>query len=174
MSKKRKAKTELSLDRSQTSAFLRALAESIDSGSTSVEGYDLDLRDYYKLKLSLKPLPESWEVKVKVSKTEAQEEEEDVQAEKYKQLKKRMEKYFKELEENLGQDEMPSREIVSVFLRDSESMVEYPGKGDAFYQDFKQDCSAFQEAFENEDLPQLKETVSRLAVLRDSCHERHK
>jgi len=174
MSKKRKAKTELSLDRSQTSAFLRSLADSIDSGSSSVAGYDIDLSDYYKLKLSLKPLPESWEVKVKVSKTEAQEEEEAGQAEKYKQLKKRMEKYFKELEENLEQEEMPSREIVSVFLRDAEAMVEHPGKGEPFYDAFRQACAAFQEAFDGENLPMLKERLGQLAALRDRCHERHK
>jgi XXXCH domain-containing protein len=174
MSKKRKAKTELNLDRSQTSAFLRTLADSIDSGSTWLEGYDVDLSDYYKLKLSLKPLPESWQVKLKVSKTEAQEEEEAGQAEKYKQLKKRMEKYFKELEENLEQEEMASREIVSVFLRDAESMVAHPGKGEAFYDEFRQACSAFQEAFDGEDLSRLKERLGQLAALRDRCHERHK
>jgi XXXCH domain-containing protein len=177
-----KKKTELSLDSRQAAELLRALADSLEKGEQFVEGYDIDLSSYEKIKVSLRSFQDSMFVKVKVKKPEASEEleEEEMEAarnkEDYKKLKKRMKTYFKELQDSLDKGQFPSREIVSVFLRDSETMLTFTGKGrgEEHYEEYRAACRDFQQAFESEDMGAIRNSFRQLDELQERCHSKYK
>jgi XXXCH domain-containing protein len=168
----RKNKTHLNVDQEEAADFFAKLAESIREDKEFVPEYDIPLRNYRKIKASLKKKPEAYHLEVKVV-SEDQEEPEDEDL-NYKKLKKRMEAYFEEMANSLQEDYLPSREIVYVFLTDSKTMTSYSGYGDEYYEEFLQLCESLRMAFEEEDLQAMKEHHSRLIQLSDDCHARHK
>lgn len=177
---KRDRKAEMNLDTRQAADLLRALADSLEKGERSVAGHDLDLSNFEKIKVSLRSFQDSMFVKVKVKKPEGPEEleEEEMEAarkkEDYKKIKKRMKTYFKELQENMDKGYFPSREIVSVFLRDSETMLTFTGKGEEHYEEYRAACRDFQQAFESEDTYAIRQSFKRLNDLQERCHSRYK
>jgi len=94
--------------------------------------------------------------------------------EKYSSLKKRMQKYFKALRESVANGAMPSREIVAVFLEDSEKMVEYQGYGDEFYPEYVMVCAKLREAVDADDLQLVASVVEELAQAKKRCHDVYK
>ena len=173
-----KQKTEMSLTKDQASDFLRKLADSFETGEDTVYDYGINLKNYGKLKLSIKPKYDQVKLKLDLKKYMQEEDDEEYQEmkgrEKYKHLKKRMESYFKEINESLSNGTFPSGEIVSVFLKDSESMCTYKGGGEEFYAEYQQACSQLQEAYDNEDLSLFREKVNYINDLKDRCHARYK
>jgi len=168
----RKNKTHLHVDQEEAADFFAKLAESIREDRESVPEYDIPLRNYRKIKASLKKKPEAYHLEVKVI-SEDQEEPEDEDL-NYKKLKKRMEAYFEEMAHSLQEEYLPSREIVYVFLTDSKTMTSFGGYGDEYYEEFLQACESLRMAFEEEDLQAMKEHHNRLVQLRNDCHGRHK
>ncbi len=175
-----KQKMEMSLSKKQTCDFLRKLADSLEAGEDTVPDYDVDLKNYGKLKLSLKPKYEQIKLKVDLKKYIQEEDEETEEyeemkgKEKYKKLKKRMESYFKEINESLSNGYFPSKEIVSVFLKDSETMCTYEGKGDEFYQEYKKACANLQETIEKEDLQAFRGVFEQVSDIKERCHAKFK
>jgi XXXCH domain-containing protein len=85
-----------------------------------------------------------------------------------------MQVYFKALRESVAAGVMPSREIVSVFLSDSEKMLSYPGYGDEFYADYAQLCLRLREVVDAEDLTGTGDVIKALAEAKKNCHARYK
>ncbi len=168
----RRNKTHLNVDQEEAADFFSKLAESIREDKDFVPEYDIPLRNYRKIKASLKKKPEAYYLEVKViSEDQEEPEDEDIN---YKKLKKRMEAYFEEMAHSLQEEHLPSREIVYVFLTDSKTMTSYSGYGDEYYEDFLQLCERLRMAFEEEDLQAMREYHSQLVQLREDCHARHK
>ena len=168
----KKNKTHLNVDQQEAADFFSKLAESIREDQDFVSDYDIPLRNYRKIKASLKKKPENYHLEVKVV-SEDQEETEDEDL-SYKKLKKRMEAYFEEMGNSLQEDYFPSREIVYVFLTDSKTMTSFGGYGDEYYEEFLQTCENLRMAFEDKDLQAMKSHHNRLVELKDACHHRHK
>lgn len=171
-----KKRYEMSMSKDQAAHFLRSVADCVENGQTRIEDYDIDLSDFSKLKMSLKKFSDLMNVKLKIKfvSSENVEHDDDLEEEKYSKLKKRMEVYFVDLLKSVNDNQMPSREIVSVFLQDSESMISYPGYGDEYYEEYQQACQAFEQAYGQEDLPRLKECVNTLNTLKSRCHDTYK
>jgi XXXCH domain-containing protein len=166
----------MSMSKDQAAHFLRTVADCIENGKPVIEGYDIDLSDFQKLKMSLKKISDLMNVKLKLKlvSPEDTQEDDEFEEEKYSKLKKRMEVYFKDLLKSLQDNQIPSREIVSVFLRDSEQMTGYPGYGDEYYQEYRRACQDFEKVYEREDLAGLKECADTLNTLKSRCHDKYK
>jgi len=171
-----KKRYEMSMSKDQAAHFLRTVADCIENGKPVIEEYDIDLSDFLKLKMSLKRISDLMNVKLKLKFVSQGDEEGDVEfeEEKYSKLKKRMEVYFKDLLKSLQAGQVPSREIVSVFLSDSEQMTGYTGYGDEHYQEYRQACRDFEQAYEQEDLVGLKACADTLNTLKNRCHDKYK
>lgn len=172
-----KRKFEMNLTKEQSSEFLRKVADSIEQKSEIIEDYGIDLKNYGKLKLSIKPKFDQMKLKVSLKKYFEEEEDEEYKEikgrEEYKYFKKRMKSYFQEIKESLDQNVFPSSEIVSVFLKDSETMRTYQ-VADEYYQDYMEACSKLSEAYQQEDFKQLQEQFNNLNEIKDACHLKYK
>jgi XXXCH domain-containing protein len=174
-----KKRYDFDFDKHEVSDFLRALATSIDNDQRQVEGYDVHLPNYHKLKITVKHGEDNLRLKLKLKHYETAEEEDEEYSEmrgreKYKNLKKRMKAYYKELGDSVQAGDFPSREIVSVFLKDSESMITYDDMGDEFYEDYRLACQEFGQAFEAEDFDRFARAFEQVAALKDRCHGKYK
>lgn len=177
MSSKRKYNWRFS--RAEAAGLLRRLADTLEDGSDEVDGYDVSLAELIKFKIKI-DLSENDFMEVKFSGKGAKVCEGDgvcgscETCEKYSSLKKRMQVYFKALRESVAAGLMPSREIVSVFLSDSEKMVSYQGYGDEFYPEYTAICQRLREAVDAEDIAAATAVVGELAQAKKSCHTRYK
>lgn len=175
MNAKRRYVFEMS--KKELGTFLRSLAKILENDDASqAADLGLDLSNMRKLKFSAKTWPDDpLQVKIKITpwKTEDSEEEES-EEDAYARLKKRMKAYYKELHANLQANQQPSREIVSVFLKDCFRMTEFQGYGDEYYPIFTKACHEFQEAFDQEELKGMQRAFDRIESLKDRCHERYK
>lgn len=174
MNEKRRYAYELT--KKELGHFLRSLAESMENDSPMVQDFGIDLSNIRKMKISAKSWPEEpFVVKVKITPWQAQDTEDDEGEEvNYTRLKKRMKVYYKELQTNLEANQHPSREIVSVFLKDCERMTEFQGYGDEYYKAFMLACRDFQQAFDTEELGDMQRAYERIESLKDRCHDRYK
>jgi len=174
MNEKRRYVFELS--KTELTKLLRSLAGSLEDDSPQVPDFGVDLSNIRKLKISTKTWPEEpFQVKVKVTPWQARETEDDEGEEaSYSRLKKRMKAYYKELQANVQNNQYPSREIVSVFLKDCQRMTEFSSYGDEYYQIFLQACRDFQKAFDTEELKDMQLAFERIETLKDQCHDRYK
>lgn len=177
MAPKRKHNWQLS--RSEAADLLRKLADTLEDGSDSVEPYGISLAELIKFKIKIDMgVDDALEVKFtgkgpKVCGTDLCCGS-GVVCESYASLKKRMQVYFKALRDSVARAEMPSREIVAVFLSDSEKMISYQGYGDEFYPAYAALCAKLHEAFDAENLAEIAAVVAELAQARKACHERYK
>jgi len=174
-----KKRYEFDMSKEEVTDFLRALATAIDQDASEISGYNLPLPNYHKLKVSLKQGEDNLRLKLKLKHYETADDEEDEYfeikgREEYKKLKKRMKTYFEEIGDSLKEKQFPSREIVSVFLKDSETMVAYEDNGEEFYAEYREACTAFGQAFEAEDLDRFRKAYERLGAVKDQCHAKHK
>ncbi|MFO7875513.1 MAG: GAK system XXXCH domain-containing protein [Desulfovermiculus sp.] len=174
MNEKRRYAYELT--KKELGQFLRSLAENLESDTPEVKDFGLDLSNIRKMKISAKSWPEEpFVVKVKITPWQAQEsDEEEGEEAAYARLKRRMKIYYKELQANLQANQHPSREIVSVFLKDCERMTEFQGYGDEYYKAFTHTCRDFQQAFDTEELEDMQRAFDRIESLKDRCHDRYK
>ncbi len=174
MNEKRRYAYELS--KRELGQLLRSLAENLESNSSEVQDFGLDLSNIRKMKISAKSWPEEpFVVKVKITPWQAEDTEDDEGEEvNYTRLKKRMKAYYKELQTNLQANQHPSREIVSVFIKDCERMTVFQGYGDEYYKAFTHACRDFQKAFDTEELEEMQRAFQRIESLKDRCHDRYK
>ncbi len=176
----KKKKFEMYLDKSQIKSFLESLAKSIDEDQDEIEQFGIDLSHYGKLKVTLEKAPEQMRLKLKVKQYESQEEEEQEiynivkEKEEYKKIKERMEKYLKEISESVDKGNVPSREIVTVFLYDAQSMLNHHLYEPENYNRFQDACSRFKDYFEAEDMEKLRDILGELYQLQNECHSESK
>jgi XXXCH domain-containing protein len=177
MAPKRKHNWQLS--RSEAADLLRKLADTLEDGSDSVQPYGISLAELIKFKIKIDMgVDDALEVKFtgKGPKVCGSEHPcgSGIVCESYSSLKKRMQVYFKALRDSVAKAEMPSREIVSVFLSDSEKMTSYHGYGDEFYPAYAALCARLREAFDAENLAETAAVVAELEQAKKGCHERYK
>lgn len=174
-----KVKNSWHLSRADAANLLRGLASALEEGGDEVQGYGISLAELIKFKLKIElgqddTLEVKFEGKGAKMSLGAEFDGERIVHESYSSLKKRMQIYFKALRESLLRAEVPSREIVAVFLADSERMVGYSGYGDEFYAAYAALCVRLREAFEVEDLAAMSQIADELAVAKKTCHARYK
>ncbi|HKK32925.1 MAG TPA: GAK system XXXCH domain-containing protein [Desulfomicrobiaceae bacterium] len=165
-------KLELLLEKEQAKEFFRDFAEYLD-GAGSLEQYGIDFSGSRKIKITLADDNEHLALKIKVKYPKSEDPGEH-HKEKYTYLKKRMKTYFKAIGQAIAAQDVPSRELVSVFMDDSRSMVSYSGKGDEFYPTYIEACEAFQDAFDREDQQEMLETYRALSKQMNECHAEYK
>jgi len=174
----KKQKFEMNLTKEETSNFLRSLADAIENDEDQIQGYEMNLSNYHKLKLSVRPQTDQMALKVSLKKFFGEREDEEYEEmkgkENYKKLKKRMESYFNEINDSVSCNRFPSKEIVSVFLKDSETMCTFKGEGDEYYQEYQQACSRLQDAYDKEDMVSFKETFKQVSEIKGRCHSKYK
>lgn len=174
-----KIKHNWQLSRSEAAKLLRNVADTLEEGSDEVAQFGIGLAELVKFKIKI-DLSETDTLEVKFSgkgsKVCGTEEVCGVGAvcERYSCLKKRMQIYFKAMRDSVGRGELPSREIVSVFLADSERMVSYHGYGDEFYPAYMELCGRLREAFDQENLAATSQVIAELGQSKKDCHDRYK
>jgi XXXCH domain-containing protein len=159
-------KLELIFTREETGEFLRLLADALEKGDEYIDDYDFPIAGLRKVKISLSKEQMDVQLKVKYDKKD--------KVRRYKKLKKRMKVYFDEIKTFLEKDEIPSKEIVSVFLEDSRTMLSYFGFGDEFYDEYKKLCKEFKKAVKAEEIASIKEIFALLEASKERCHEIYK
>jgi XXXCH domain-containing protein len=178
-------KIQAYMTREQTAEYFRSLARVLEG--ESAEAMIPELAGVKKFKLTLTPESDRFSLKctVKHAKPEAiaeQEAEEvhdtDVSTSssgrpKYKQLKKRMKKDFKQILEAAQQGALPAPGIVQTFLDDCDLMVTYPGKGDPYYDVFAKATHELSRAFHDEDLEAFVKACDKMDQIKHECHDRY-
>jgi len=177
MATKRKHNWQLS--RAEAADLLRKLADTLEDGSDSVEPYGVSLAELIKFTIKVDlGMDDVLEVKFtgKGPKVCGHEHPcgSGIVRESYSSLKKRMQVYFKAMRDSLAEAELPSREIVSVFLSDSEKMLSFHGYGDEFYPAYATLCERLRAAYEAENMAETAAVVVELAQAKKACHERYK
>ena len=174
-----KCKHNWLLSRAEAANLLRKLADTLEQESDDLGEYGISLAELVKFKVKVDlGQDDALEVKftgkgLKVCGAEDPCGSEIV-SERYSKLKKRMQIYFKAIRESVARGEMPSREIVSVFLSDSEKMISYHGYGDDFYPAYAEICERLRVSFDHEDQVATAAVVEELAQAKKSCHDRYK
>jgi XXXCH domain-containing protein len=91
----------------------------------------------------------------------------------YGSLKKRMKKSFKNIMYALHENSWPTMIDIEDFIRDSEQMVLYPGKGDEFYPAYAEAVAAFADAVRRQDLEAAYQAAHLLNTLKTQCHKKY-
>lgn len=169
----KKNKSHLQVTREEAAEFFAQLADSIRNNEDLIQGYDIPLSNYRKIKTSLKKKPEDYHLEIKVVTGEQEEtEDEDLS---FKKLKKRMEAYYEEMQSSLQDNYFPSREIVYVFLTDARTMTTFSGGyGEEKYEEFLDACEELRKAFEYSEFEELKQRFQQLGQMRMDCHAKYK
>ncbi len=174
-----KLKHNWKLSRVEAAGLLRKLADTLEEGSDDLGEYGISLAELVKFQIKVDlGLDDTLEVKFtgKGHKVCGSEDPcgSGVVCESYSKLKKRMQVYFKAIRESVTKAEMPSREIVSVFLSDSEKMMSYHGYGDEFYPAYAELCERLRVACDEESLAETAAVVEALIQAKKSCHDQYK
>lgn len=175
-----KTKYNWRMTKGEAADLLRRLADTLENDSEEVGEYGISLAELVKFKIKI-DLSESDSMEVKftgkgekICSCGQDPCGSGPVCEKYSSLKKRMQKYFKALRESVANGAMPSREIVAVFLEDSEKMVEYQGYGDEFYPEYVMACAKLREAVDADDQQLVAGVVEELAQAKKRCHDVYK
>jgi XXXCH domain-containing protein len=174
-----KLKHNWQLSRAEAAALLRRLADTLEAESDDLGEYGISLAELVKFKIKVDlGQDDTLEVKFtgKGSKVCGADDPcgSGVVCEGYSKLKKRMQVYFKAISESVSKAEMPSREIVSVFLLDSEKMMSFKGYGDEFYPAYAALCDRLRVACDTENQAEVTAVVHDLVQAKKSCHDRYK
>ena len=174
-----KLKHNWHLTRSEAAGLLRKLADTLEHESDDLGEYGISLAELVKFKIKVDlGLDDALEVKFTGKGLKVCGADDPcgsgVVCESYSKLKKRMQVYFKAMRESAAKAELPSREIVSVFLSDSETMMTYRGYGDEFYPAYAELCLRLRTAFDEENLAETTAVVAEMAQSRKTCHARYK
>jgi XXXCH domain-containing protein len=167
------------LSRAEAADLLRKLADTLEQESDDLSEYGISLAELVKFKVKVDlGQDDALEVKFTGKGLKVCGAEDPcgsgVVCESYSKLKKRMQIYFKAMRESIANGEMPSREIVSVFLSDSERMISYHGYGDEYYPAYAEICERLRLAFDQEDQAATAAVVEELTQSKKSCHDRYK
>jgi XXXCH domain-containing protein len=174
-----KLKHNWQLSREEAADLLRKLADTLEQDSDDLGEYGISLAELVKFKIKVDLGQEdTLEVKFTGKGLKVCGAEDPcgsgIVCESYSKLKKRMQVYFKAIRESVTRAEMPSREIVSVFLSDSEKMVSFHGYGDEFYPAYMELCDRLRESCDSEDLAATAAVVEELIQAKKVCHDRYK
>lgn len=175
-------KIERYMSREELPAFLRELADALEGkaadGMECPEDFSkmkLTAKERYgKMEVNLKTAPGDMEVCLGSEDTPLEPAATKDEKPSYKTLKKRMKGSFKMIFRMIHDDTIPPKEAVDEFLADSKLMVDYPGYGDEYYDEYAEVCDAFAAAYEAEDMPELHKTVDMIQSLYSHCHARYK
>lgn len=186
-----KQKYELTIPKADAGEFFTSLGQGLQNGCLSLGENELELDNLTEFKLSLKVYGDSFLVKIKTKSEvpyaapgDAAGQAMDAQVHacattgaevkpKYKSLKKRMKKPWKMILEALQAGTMPDAGLVQSFVRDSELMVTYPGKGDEFYGAYRVGLERFASAYEAGDQQAAADAAAALERLKKACHDRY-
>jgi XXXCH domain-containing protein len=202
MSSPSKRKIEFIIPENEAGAFLRRLADGLDAGMLRVGDTEISLDNYRKVGVALKRDEAGLRLKMKVKympqerveeSTESEESDEagdeDLAEEldeagepdalqrkkpKYDDLKDRMEKDFKAILSDLSKGLTPARATAHRFIRDSELMCTYPGKGDEYYDDYRAEVERFAASQAEGDVDAMRLHAGKLDDLKHACHDRYK
>ncbi len=202
MTRASKRKVEFILAGGEMGAFFRKLGDAMEQGTLQVGDTSLLLENVQSLGLSVKEEPPGFRVKIKIkyagtddeSTGDAAEDDEtgengellvrdpDEEFEslatrprpKYKTLKKRMKEQFKAIRLALDSGGLPGKDVAYAFVRASELMVTYQGKGDPNYADYTRLVQVFLSALEDRDLERVSITVNALGEQEEACHDTYK
>ncbi|WP_291320361.1 GAK system XXXCH domain-containing protein [Desulfonatronospira sp.] len=92
----------------------------------------------------------------------------------YKTLKKRMKKTFAVILRNAANYQLPTQKEIDSFIIDSKAMVEFPGYGDEYYQEYMDRVLKMQEAFQRNDALDLMHKAQEVNQLQKDCHKQYK
>ena len=184
---KAKQKLKQTLTDQETVEFLRNLAQGVENGSLEFNEARIPWNEVSKIEITFKNQGNQIEVKSKLKSEPPPDIEIDLddsgpdkpgQEKKprpsYKNLKKRMKRTFKIILVSLARDSLPTEEKMRIFVRDCRLMVGYSGYGDEYYPQFLQEVQDMEEAFNHENLHDLKQAVTRISQSMKDCHSRHK
>ncbi|MFO7816567.1 MAG: GAK system XXXCH domain-containing protein [Thermodesulfobacteriota bacterium] len=167
-----KNKIENLTENSEIVAFLRLLADSLEKDEEKLPDYQLPLKGFNKMKLSIKKKGTGYKLKLKINLPGEEEDNE----EDYSSLKKRMKIYFREMKKALDRNSLPSSEIISIFLEDSRKMIQHTGEdmGEEFYPAYSDACEALEQAYAKKDMPGITAAYNALEEQKKICHDKFK
>jgi len=174
-----KSKIEKYLNENEVPNFLRELADAMENGGNAEYAC---AEDFKKFKITAKNAFGKVAIRAKfraegecAPSPEILEDAETGEPVKpaYKTLKKRMRSSFKMITSMVHGGELPPKVAMDSFLNDSALMVTYPGYGDEYYEEYTQACEQLKAAYEDEDLPGLKEMIIELAKQKGRCHAKY-
>ncbi len=183
MTSKRKYRWQLS--RSGAADLLRRLADTLEEGRDDVGACDISLAGLSKFKIKIDLRREDI-LNVKFTGREAGERrcegggdagtqvETEEGGEDYPGLKKRMQTAFTAMRDALARGEMPSPEIVSAYLLDSERMQTFRGAEEEAYPAYAALCARLREAVDAGSLERASAVMADLGRFKKECHARFK
>jgi XXXCH domain-containing protein len=189
-----KPKLEKTLPRDELADFLRQLAAQAKSGALDFPGGSVPLAGMKTLKIAVKDSGEALTVKVRLKYPKP----EPVHAlpggsgetpapggnngptatgaslrPRYKSLKKRMKRDFKDIGAALAAGSAPRPDTLAAFVADSRLMTTYRGKGDDQYPAYLAAVAAFEAAQAVGDLEAMSRGYRELALCKKKCHAGH-
>lgn len=202
MTRASKRKVQFILAGGEVGAFFRKLGDAMELGTLQVGDTSLLLEDYQSLGLSVKEESPGFRVKIKIkyagtddeSTGDAAEDDETVEngellvrdpdeefeslatrpRPKYKTLKKRMKEQFKTIRQAVDSGGLPGKDVAYAFVRASELMVTYQGKGDPIYAEYTKLVQDFLAALEDRDFERVRGAVHALGEREEACHDTYK
>lgn len=169
-------RTERHMPKEALPGYLRELADALQQGG----GGDFQsVGEFSKLKLRVRDEFGQIRVKLKITSPGACRTGEAGARKgegmpKYKDLKKRMKRSFKAIRRTLDEGRAPPAGVAASFLADAELMTGYTGKGDEFYQEFRDACRELSDACASGDLARMGAAVEELRRQKRRCHDIHK
>lgn len=169
------------LDANQIAAFLRLLANELE-GKNSAEPNEFgsQLHDFNKLKLSLiKKVGGqlSLRLKIKDSKqaaTVSTTEFTDIAEHDYRPFKQQYKTTFTELTRCANQSALPSPDLLSRFMAQSQQLISFQGFGDLYYYEYKQACLTMEQTVKDGSIPAFQEKLAAINAIKKACHQRFK
>lgn len=110
--------------------------------------------------------------KKKAGKTKGGKEAPKKSAEKYDDLKKRMNMTWKHITQHTSRGELPDESDVVEFMQDADHMVEYPDKGDELYEEFIKDIELLRKAWAKRDTAEFIKAVEMINSCKKEAHKR--
>jgi len=138
----------------------------------SVKMYDGELTGKFKIKPGKKGEKGSHEKEKEVEKEKGGKEASKKSAEKYDDLKKRMNMTWKHITQHTSRGELPDESDVVEFMQDADHMVEYPDKGDELYEEFSKDIEMLRKAWAKRDTEEFIKAVEMINSCKKEAHKR--
>lgn len=195
-----KPRLETVLPRTQLADFLERLAAQVRSGEIAFPDGNVSIAGMKTLKISAKDAGGDLAVKVRLKfprpepapraaglrrgaahpAGDASETDQPGPAApgtaprpRYKGLKKRMKRDFKDIGASLAAGALPRPEILAAFLADSRLMTSYRGKGDEHYPQYLAAAAALEAAAASGDQEAMARAYRDLAACKKACHARY-
>lgn len=178
----RESKVEIALTSEGLPQLFRELAATLEGGPGGALG-GVDLHGCAKLKIEVKRKDGRVVVKLKAKHEEpageaapsaASARASKAAGSKYGQLKKRLKLSWKAVREAVLAGRAPDAAQAEAFVADSERMVAFPGKGDAYYAPYTTALESFRIAMKSGDIAALRSACDELERVKAQCHDRYK